>query len=93
MSKRMAILVALVGMAGPAFGQGALVNGVDPIKGLEQASAAETADMGAADCEARYRSMRVRGDMKPSERRAALAICRTGVDAKALQQEIAKRSE
>lgn len=93
MTKRIATLMALVGMAGPAFAQ-MTTGGLEATTALEQGSRignSYEARAGWGDCEARYRSAKARNEMLPSQRRAALAICRATADARVWQQKLAQR--
>lgn len=88
MIRSIAILTALVGMAGPAFGQmAALGNGLPEIHDNEGRAELSLA---YADCDRRFRSMRARNDMRPSERQAALATCRATADLQVWKEQLAK---
>lgn len=87
MIRSIAMLTAVVGMAGPAFGQMAsLGHGLPEIHQNE-----ERAELTGAydDCERRYRSLRARNDMRPSQRQAALATCRAAADLQVWQEQLA----
>ncbi|MGI9592520.1 MAG: hypothetical protein ACR2P8_14210, partial [Myxococcota bacterium] len=87
MIRSIATLAAVVGMAGPAFGQvAALGHGLPEIhenEGREELTNAY------ADCDRRYRSFRARNDMRPSQRQAALASCRAAADLRVWQEQLA----
>jgi hypothetical protein len=83
MTKRIALLAALVGMAGPAFAQVA-PSGLESLANLEQGTwmaGSPQHDPSSADCDGYFRSARARNDLPPSQRRAARAACRAAAAA------------
>lgn len=92
MAKRTLLLLSLMGLCGPAFGQVASVDGLG--SGGVPAGIPpweEAADLGADDCEERYRTLRARSQMRPSDRKAALAFCRAAASAQEWQEKLAQR--
>ena len=75
MIKRIAILTALIGFSGPAFGQTAQLPAGVPDVYAHSIEAAQHSAM-FSDCEQRYSTVRARSTMKPSVRKHALETCR-----------------
>jgi hypothetical protein len=91
MVKRIAILTALIGMSGPAFGQmGAQLPSDIPDVFAHSVEAAQRS-VYFADCERRYNTVRARSTMKPSDRKRALEVCRSIATNQAASAEVAQQ--
>lgn len=88
MIRNIAILTALVGMAGPALGQMSQLSGGLPE--IHEARRGAERSLAYADCSRRYRSMRARNQMQPSERQRALALCQAAADRRVWKEQLAK---
>jgi hypothetical protein len=87
MIRSIATLAALLGMASPAFGQMAAM-GAD-LPEIHEIQDGQEHSRAYADCNRRYRSMRARNDMRPSDREAALASCRAAADLRVWKEQLA----
>ncbi len=87
MIRSIAMLTAVLGLAGPAFGQMPAVG--HGLPEIHQNEGREELRSAYDDCERRYRSLRARNDMRPSERQAALASCRAAADLRVWEEQLA----
>lgn len=95
MTVQIVTLMALVALAAPAFGQ-TTFGGHEAAAALAQSTQLQGSyepDLSPGDCEARYRSARARNEMLPSQRRAALALCRAAASAQRWHEELARTGE
>lgn len=90
MIKRIAILTALIGFSGPAFGQTAQLSAGVPDVYAHSIEAAQHSAM-FSDCEQRYSTVRARSTMIPSVRRQAVETCRAIAAQQQVVETVAKR--
>jgi hypothetical protein len=92
MKSAIATMLALVLVAGTAFGQAYAVDGPTGLRSLELRTDPESLrPPSVGDCEAYFGSQRLRSQLRPSDRSRALRSCRMAARAEQSRVQIAGR--